>query len=547
MKTNKSKFFKMIYPAVLLVGLGVASCKEDDENLEPMRMFIPGGEISSNAGETEVTLTWKTPPNTVAGTSTYTVEVAKDTLFQTPVILTAQADTAKITFTNQQLNIKENYFARVKTNAKGNSPESKWLVSSRFSIRGEQIFNTPLSSEIKDKTVLLNWRPSAGLTRIVITPANGTARTINLTPADLAANQLLVTNLTATTSYTAEIFAGTLSKGTITFTTKEPSLFTYTVSPSDDLVAIVASAANGDVIGLEPGVYTANASNILIAGKMVTLQSTSGNPANTKVHFKEITLKGTGAGVKVSGIEFDGKNAAGTTVGDYFINIDAEAGTLSSITVENSNIHDIINTFLRANRGAAGGSQKINFIKVDNSIVSRNAVSSYQTFMLDRLDFNRLDVTNSTFNEAGRGLISWATNYTPAVKPTILINKVTLNSFGSGGRDNIILDANALPVIFTVQNSIIANSPKAGQTVLASALRAGTGSEVQFMNNNFFKLEGGSPLAPLTFPAYVQLANNKTIDLGWTHATTDFSLPAGSELRTAGVGGTSIGDPRWVK
>ncbi|GAA4300239.1 DUF4957 domain-containing protein [Nibribacter koreensis] len=543
------KLSKWLMPALMVGLLGVVACdpEEDEEQLELSRMFMPAGDIQAKSGETNVELSWKASINTDPSTTTYTVEVAKDTLFKTPVVLSAQIDTTAITFTDKQLEIKENYFARVKTNAKGNTPESKWLVSSRFRIRGEQIFATVLTTEVKDKTAILRWRPTVGLTKIILTPAGGTGTEIVLTPEQLSANAITLTNLTATTAYTAEIFAGTVSKGITTFTTKEPSIYTYTVSPGSDLVAVVASAANGDVIGLEAGVYDASIANILIAEKYITLRSVSGNPNDTKIYFKEITLKGTGAGVRINGIEFDGKNPAGEVTGDYFLNIDATAGTLSSITVENSNIHDLKSTFLRANRGASGGSQKIDFIKVINSVVSKNAISNYQTFMLDKLELNRLEVTNSTFNEAGRGFISYATAFTPATKPTFFIDKVTLNNFGSGGRDNILFDGTSIVVDFTMQNSIIANSPKPGQTVGASAIRAGAGSTVEFKYNNYFKLEGGAILAPLTFSSIVTQSNNKTIDLGWTAATTDFTLPAGSELRTSGIGGTALGDPRWVK
>ncbi|RNI28285.1 DUF4957 domain-containing protein [Rufibacter immobilis] len=548
MKSLNNKISKWLFPAFVIGLLGVISCESDEEEqMELSRMFMPAGEIGASSGETSVELYWKASLNTEAATTTYTVEVAKDTLFQTPVILTGQTDTAAITFTDAQLPIKEYFFARVKTNAKGNSPESKWLVSSRFRIRGEQIFSPVVNTEIKDKTAILRWRESPGLTKIVVTPAGGTPTEVMLTPEQVAAREIKLTSLTASTAYTAEIFAGSVSKGVTSFTTTEPSIFTYTLAAGSDLVAAAASAAPGDVIGLEPGVYDASTSNILIAGKYITLRSVSGNPRDTKVHFKEITLKGAGAGIRINGIEFDGKNKLGEATGDYFINIDATPGTLSSITVENCIVHDLKSTFMRGNRVVEAGTQKIDFIKIDQCIVSKNVISNYQTFMLDKLELNRLDVTNSTFNEAGRGFISYATAFTPSNRPTFFVDRVTLNNFGSGGRDNIIFDATASIVVnFTMQNSIVANAPKPGQTVGPNAIRAGVGSNLEFKSNNYFKIESGSPLAPLIFSSVVTQSNNKTIDLGWTAATTDFTLPTGSELRTAGIGGTAIGDPRWA-
>ena len=541
----KFKIVNLFLSVWILTLLCLASCKEDmeEQTFEPERMFMPTGDIQSAGSETSVKLTWKESLYADPANTSYTVEVSPDSLFLISSFLyTATTDTAGITITDENLAIKQIYFARVKTNANGSTPESKWVVSSGFSIRGEQIFSTIVDTEIKDKTAILHWRSTTGLTKIVLTPANGTPREVMLTATDVTANQIQLTNLTATTTYTAEIYAGTKSKGTVTFTTKEPSIFTYTITTAEDLVATVASAADGDVIGLEPGTYDATAANILIAGKNITIQSVSGNPNNTKILFKEVTFKGTGSGVKLSGIEFDG-----TTVADYFLNVDADPGNLKPIIVENSIIHNTNNCFIRANRSASNGGQKIDLIKVNNCIAYANGSGSYHYFMLDKLEFKRLEITNTTIYDAARALISWATNFTTVERPVILIDKATINSFGFGGRNNIILDANTNPVNFTMQNSIIANTPKPGQSVLGSALRANTtDSQIRFINNNYFNLNGGDPLTPLTFPDYVQMSNNKTVDLGWTATTTQFNLPANSELRTASTSGGAIGDPRWA-
>ncbi|QHL86734.1 DUF4957 domain-containing protein [Nibribacter ruber] len=541
---------KMKAPKTLMVlalcSSMLGACKEDEQDLlfEPARAFTPVNVMTTN-GETEAKLSWNPSLFSNREETTYTVEVSTTQDFQS-IATTVVVDTAYAVITDDKISIKQDYYARIRANAAGNSAASNWVVSPVFRITGEQIFLPLVSTEIKDKTAILRWRPTNGVTRIVLTPAGGTATEIVLTPEQLTARAITLSNLTATTSYTAEIFAGTVSKGITTFTTKEPSIFTYTLTAGSDLVAAAASAVSGDVIGLEPGIYDASVASILIANKHITLRSTSGNSNDTKVLFKEITLKGTGAGVRVNGIEFDGRNTAGEVNAGYFINIDAEPGTLSSITVENSSIHDFKSAFIRGNR-AANNAIKIDFIKVDNTIVSKNGVDNYQSFMLDKMDINRVDITNSTFNEAGRGFISYATNFTPVARPIFFIDRVTLNNFGSGDRDNVIFDANANVVDFIMQNSIMANSPKPGQVVKGSAIRAGAGSSVEFKNNNYFNLLGGAPLAPLTFPSYVAMSNNKNVDLGWTATTTDFTLPAGSELRTAGLGGTAIGDPRWAR
>ena len=109
-----------------------------------------------------------------------------------------------------------------------------------------------------------------------------------------------------------------------------------------------------------------------------------------------------------------------------------------------------------------------------------------------------------------------------------------------------MIDANANDINATIQNNIIANTPKPGQAVGSSALRAGDNSVIIFSYNNTFNFNGGDPLAPLTLPAIVQQSNNLNIDLGWTATTNSFTLPAGSPLLTAGSTGGPIGDPRWA-
>ena len=552
MKFIKYKIFKFLIPVTFCSLLGLVACEEEtEEAFTPERMFMPTGAISAASGETEVKLSWKESLYADANAATYTVEVANDTLFQTPVVYTTTTDTLAVTLTDENLTIKQKYFARVKTNALGNVPESKWVTSSGFSIRGEQIFSTILDSEIKDKSVVLRWRPTTGLTTIVLKPANGNATDIMLTATDIATNSKTLTGLTGSTAYTAEIYAGTKIKGTATFTTKVPSIFTVEISPTDDLVAVVANAANNDVIGLAPGTYDATAANILITAKHITLQSVSGNPNNTIVNFKEITLAETGAGVKLSGIKFDGA-AVGA---DYFLNLvgtvasNGSAATFSTILVENCVVLNMDNCFIRADRGSAADDHKITSIKVNNSIAGNSATAStYIFFTLPKLQFNTLELINSTFYNIGRGFIAAGTAL--AVKPTILLDKITLNNFGSGGttRNYTIFDGNTNPVDFTLRNSIIANAPISGQTLGAAAFRAnGTGSTITITNNNMFKLtNGASPAVDLTFPTNASPANNKTIDLGWTGSTVDFTLPAGSELRTHSTSGGPIGDPRWT-
>ncbi len=541
---------------LLLAGtffMAFTGCKRDEFNSEVNlpRQFKPG-EINITPGEIQAEIEWAASLFTGNKDVTYTVQLSQDSAFTGTVIQERVVDTTYTVFSDDVLNVMEWYFVRVKANALGSTAESGWVHSERFRITGEQIFLPISDIDLKDVSVLLKWRTSPGLTKIVLTPQGGPAGDIMLTPADLTAQEKLLEGLTPLTTYTAEIYRNNIKKGTISFTTKEPSLYTVTLQPGDDLVAAVANAADGDVIGLEPGTYNLTDAggayvNLVISAKTVSIVSTSGDPSDTKVNFKEVKLNGTGAGVRIRGIEWDG--TAGNA--DYFINLtglnsDSEAAIFTDVIVENSIVHKTNNAFMRGNRGG-NNAHKIDSIYVNNTIAYQNGTGTYHYFMIDKLEFKHFEVANSTMYDIARAFISWATNITMPAVPTIIVRNSTINSFGFGDRNNILLDANANVVNATYKNNIIANTPKPGQNVLASAMRAGAASTIFFQYNNYFNLQGGTPLAPLTFPAYVQMANNQAIDLGWTATTTDFTLPAGSPLRTASDTGGPVGDPRWAQ
>lgn len=553
--TNHINSLAIIFGITILA----LACEKDKETeaFNPDRFFAPG-RIAVTSGETNAKLEWK-PALHISDSVTYAVEVSKDSLFAGAIDYKTETKQDTLTITDDKIQIKQKYFARVKVKGSGAAADSKWEYSPSFGIRGEQLFLAINDVELKDKSVLLKWRIINGLSKIVLTPATGTAIEITLDATAQAAGEKLVTGLTPKTVYIAEIFQGTLSKGTIAFTTKEPSIYTVVLSPADNLITAVANAANGDVIGLQPGTYncmdaTPAYANLVITQKNITIQSVSNNPADTKVNYKEITLKGTGAGITMKGIEFDGgpANTAGAQA-LYFLNLvglaaDGEAATFTNIIADNCIIRNMGNCLLRGNR-AGNNAHKIGTMRFNNCRISDCLnLNSYTFFTIDKLEFAKLELVNSTLNNLGRAFISWSTNITVGTPPTILIDQCTINNLGREARNNFFIDANANPVIITIQNAIIANTPYTGQTTGTTLVRASAAVTSTLAYSNTFKLtNGASPAVTLTFPAILVPTSNKTIDLGWDGATTSFALPAGSELRTSNSSGGPIGDPRWTQ
>ncbi|KRT18147.1 hypothetical protein ASU31_02345 [Pedobacter ginsenosidimutans] len=538
--------FKFV--VLLLMVVIISSCKkEEDVPTEPARIFKPS-DVKITTGETSAKLTWTVPLMSTGKTFKYSIDFSTDSLFAT-VNYTTTADTAGVTVTEENLAVRTKYYARVKASATESQPESKYIRSSVFQLTGIQLFTAIRDNEIKENNVTLRYTPTVGLTSIVLTPESGTATTVALSTTDASAGLKAIAGLTAGTKYTAELFAGTKSKGIATFTTLAPTTYTVKLNPGDDLAAAIASATNGAIIGLNPGTYTLSATTF-ITQKTITIKSTSGNPTDTKVNYREIDLEGTGAGVTLSGIEFDGTASASL----YFINFigtqaaNGAAATFTNVVVDNCIAHGSITSFLRGDRGTAARDFKITGITVNNSIVydmGLNGSSAYYTFHVNKMQFNTLTISKSTFYNAGPGLVTASTTYAGDVIPTVAITNSTFNGFG-GNAKYALLDANANPINFTILNSIFANTPKSG-TVNAAVIRGtGAGSTLKISNSNYFNLfsalTGGTAL---TFGT-ATLASNQSINTGWTATTADFTLALGSPLRSAGSTGGPIGDPRWT-
>jgi hypothetical protein len=543
------KTFKNNAWLILLIAVAiVASCKKNDPNagLEPPRLFKPSG-ISVKTSATSAKITWTPSLFSTGQKLTYTAQFSQDSTFATSEFA-LQTDTAGLTVTDDKITIRKKYYMRLKANAYQDQPESNWVISSGFTIIGEQFFLPVRDLELKETGVTLRWTVTAGLTNITITPKAGTSTSYPISTGEAGSGIKVFSGLTAGTDYVAELFAGTKSKGLLNFSTPAATVYTTILNSGADLVAAVNAAANNAVIGLNPGTYSAGSANFTLLQKTVTIKSTSGNPTDTKVNYKEFTLRGNGAGINFAGIELDG-TASGSL---YFINptgvaADAEKCAFTQVTISNCIVHGATTSFMRANRGAAGGDYTMDNITVKNCIIYDMASTLGYTFLhLDKLQFNTLSFSKTTMYNIGRELLSCSTTLTSAA-PTITFDYCTINNFGASGL-YVLMDANANPVKFNITNSILANVPRPAGTVQNVVLRAsGAGSATVFNNNNTFNFTNGAATpVPLTYPtANITMIGNQSVVLGWTATTTDFTLPAGSPLRTASNVSTPIGDPRW--
>jgi hypothetical protein len=553
MKINIKYFVWLLLP--LVCATIISSCKKNDDviTFAPSRQFVPTG-ISTTVAGASVKIDWKSSLFSAGTDVTYTVDLAKDATFTT-VSYTKTTSAVTLSLTDKDILVGQAYYVRIKANATANAAASNGYVvtSSSFTMPG--ILQPVLPTELLSKTGTLRWLADPEVTKITITPvAGGTTLEFALTPADVAANFKAVSGLTGAVNYRAEILAGTRVKGFTVFTTP---IYTRILANTESIVDAVTTALNGDIIGLSPGTYEAKDAssafvNFTLAQKTITLQAITGSPTDTKISFKEFTLRGTGAGINFKNVGLDGKDGAAA----YLVNFtgvaaDAEKATFANVTIDGCNVSNVSSALIRGNRGAAATDYKIGNITINNSVIFNinTAVTGFNSIELSKMQFTRIDITNSTFYDFGRSLVVASTALGTGVPiPVVNIDHSTFNFFG-GNAMYALVDGNTNPLQVTVTNNIIANTPKAGNTVAGLLRGSGAGSTFSFTNNNTFGLNNGSGGAALinATNTTTQTAANTTTDLGWTATTTAFTLPTGSALRSSSTTNGAIGDPRWAK
>lgn len=516
--------------------LGFSSCKKEEQPSEAPRIF-KASEIKIVSSENSAKLTWTAPLFTGAHKYTYTVDFSTDSLFST-TDFTAQTDTTGYIVNEGDLKLRIKYFARVKANATATQPESKYMVSSGgFKIVGTQLLRDDLTNP-RENSVTLYYSTVPETAKIVLTPEGGAAITTILTATDISSKNITIAGLNSSTNYVAELFSGTKSYGYLTFVTPAPTAYAIKVNPGDNLATIIANAADNAVIGLEDGTYDLPLVTTL-AGKTITLKGVNDNPANVKVNFKGFTLLGTGSGLVVSGINFDGETYNATYFCDLTsANSNKNEAIFKTVKATNSWIHGIGTAIVRCDRGTLFTMEDLNF---SNCLIYDISGANYYLFHMDKLAYKSLTISNSTIYNSSPGLIS-ARTVMPGTPAEIAIRNCTINNVGFNNH-YLLINAAANPVNFSFRNSILANGPLSG-TILGVLNSTAGSSSISFINNNTFNLK--TAIGGTTLPLPGAASQGQTVDPGWNAATVRFNFPAGSLLWTSSTSGGPLGDPRWT-
>jgi hypothetical protein len=498
-------------------------------------MFTPAS-IKATGGETQATITWAKSLFSDGLGAKYTLEISADPNFGGTPAYTTVTDTTQVIVTDANLALKTDYYARVKANATAAAAASNgWVVTvDPFRITGEQLFLPVDDAKLTALTAVLNWKVTAGLTRIALTPSGGTATDYTLSADELTAGEKTFTGLLPSKQYTAELFMGTLSKGVITFTTKSgppAGTTTVNVAPEDDLAAMIAAATPGTVFLLQQGtVYKTDAQIVLPANAEIAIWGDHG-PNKPVLAFNGFNLPATAGTIRFENVDLTGyqNNDPAGVKRNYIFNQSA-ASTTEAILFENCTIRNFVNTPMRLQGSNA---ITINNFKVNKCIVydcGVTATTGSYAFVHNSVansKINNIAITNSTLYRIGYSIIL----HGAAPSQSVLIENCTIDN--SIGDTRYVVDYNAQTVgSFQINNTIIGKTLSPAGT--ARGIRAASAYTVSGSYQTADAVFSANPIAGIT--SYTG-----------TSATL-FTDPASGNylIKDAGFAGKSTsGDPRW--
>lgn len=511
----------------LLITIVVYSCqKKPIERFVPNRMFTPTA-ITVTGGDTSVTISWPASLFSSGSGANYTLQISGDSTFQATPVLSLIVDSTARTITDDSLMDRTKYFARVKANKTPTSAESEWSVASTsFTLVGVQIFKPIGSSDVIDNSVILNWTPTEGVTKIIFTASNGDTLSAAVTTDENTAGQGIFDGLMASTSYSAEIFAGTKSKGLLTFTTKAKVTGNNVIDLrgiTDDQAVLfdtLSQIPTGSIVLLKRGLtYTIPSAYIL--DRSVSIQSGLGfgNPA---VLMLSNNFDASG---NIDSLSFSDITITTDGNANYFMNI-SNATVIGKVNIENVNtMGQFGNSFIRLKTAGA----EIQNLNIDNCIIDSFGVKSKYAVLYASASnsaiIDNINITNSTFY-----YFYYFVREDGITGTSLNINNCTFNNMINNG-GYFVNYSGTFPTTFTINNSILGNT-------------------IDPTNANGIKSSGNATLSNTYLTSDCVFSANP-ITGGTTYsgaAANLFTDPSNGNFKimdNSFAGKATAGDPRW--
>lgn len=540
-----------------MLGITLASCTDGndwDVNGAFDRLFgVDGNKITVTPGKTTADVTFQKRSDA----QYYIMEVSTDSLYddvpmggENAIVYGEDGSITSTPTTLSGLGGDTKYYFRMKSMTEGKS-ESKWVYykdGDGFKTLAEQIFNELTSSDITDSSVKLTWDASEEADHIVLTPGvNGEeSTTITLTAEDKAAGTLAITNLNASTSYSAIIYNGKAKRGELSFSTSAaPPSADYKIyydantGIQNQLDAVAEEAATAGKTNYGVTVVFAANSEVTFNG-MTEDQS---GPASLKIPSgMSVTFYGNPGGEKPVLKMGKSLDASGSHAFIQFINVNLQeagsgyffnqsaASTVSEFTLEDCVVKDFASksTFFRL-QGTE--TKTIGTLKLINCMFD-NIGSGYSFIHVDagagKGKVENIDIDGCTFSNIcvkGKMFIYGKNTDMTSIN---LKNSTFYNVIG-GGQYFIDFGSDTYgPTSFNIENCLFG---KSADEATNKNIRAKITPSVTncYKTTDFFKnIKGTNDIGFSSADLFVDAANG------------DFSFKPGTTS-------LSIGDPRWLK
>lgn len=512
-----NKFIKRFtYILSLSVALIATGCSDDIDpeikSLDTDRVFSPTGVTAKIVNQTGVRLTW----NANEKAENYQIEILQG---DATVKTVNDIKNTDIPYTITGLEGETEYSAQIKAITAGVA-DSKYSTV-KFKTEAEQIFKSIATDELKATEVTLRWTARESANEIVITPGD---MKHTVTAEEIAAGAATITGLVGETTYTAKLMKGTKTRGTLTFTTLIDLGNAIKVEPTDDLAALIADAANGDVFALMPGTYEIAAISVT---KSIGIKGA--RPNDRPILSGTIIRISEGAGLDLKDLVLDGLNPSG---GDQAIIYDAD-GTYGSFTMDACIIKNYTKGAMYANNKSLIESMTITNCVYSNIecnggdfIDFRNGIAKTFTYKYNTAynsaaarDFFRMDDNGST-------------NF-PGIKSVVTIeNNTFYNVTNNSGKRILYIRLKGNNEIHFNKNILAAT---AGYYSNQTSTKI-----VEMIDNNYFNAPNFT--ASTVDKAINDKGNFTTLDPGFKDAANGDFTVSNETLKD-----NNIGDPRWLK
>lgn len=518
---NKS-IIKNILLLVLLLGLGITSCDDRDDEittLELERLFTPSKLESILKKEINLVLTWRN----INGAESYVVELYNDSLVFDEANLVKKVEVTSNKF-EYILEGDTRYSMRVKSLA-SNGKESKWSDGLTLKSGLNNIFLGQESGDITTDKAILRWPAGVNATKITLTSTDGNVISQDITAENIRTGVVTIEGLSPATGYTAILYNNEAKIGSTAIVTMSDGAII--IKPGDDLLAILTTAEDGSIFVVKAGEYLSTGEIVTIS-KSITIQGET--KSNKPIIHGQLQIEKV-ASFTLADVILDGTKSDATLL-DYALRFTSTEGTYGNISVTGCEIKNFNKSLIAAESAMKA---VVETIEIDDCIVTNIQGNGGDGIDVRAGLIKNLKLTRSTFNKvtSSRDFIrldDTSASFKDQIS-NILIDKCTFYK--------VCESKTRLLYVRFVSNRIAVKNSIFSQTAGYYTNQSKT-ADIDCSKNNYFK-------AP-NFLVESAVASGAKYDTSGTHTTLDpsFEAPESGNFKVNNAD-VIVGDPRWFE